>query len=241
MVELFQLPLDIFYRVEKYLTLVEFLNLECSTTEIPVHKQTVYFNYYSERALLDVETATLDILYCLIGSDLMNFKRLVSALSIDIVNLEELLEYSLVSTEQYHREFAKYLICECAVDPSVGEDLAIRVAAEHGDDEMVELLLQDNRVQPNSNDDYAIYYAAANGHYKVVDLLLRDKRVDPQASFVAACANGHTNIVERLLDDERLNERSARGLQMAHKNGHFDIVDLLVKDGKSVDFGFQAM
>src|SRR3972149_2665922 len=57
----------------------------------------------------------------------------------------------------------------------------LKVYAEKGDSEVVELLLVDPRVDPSANDNNAIRFASENGCDKVVKLLLTDPRVDPSA------------------------------------------------------------
>jgi len=68
------------------------------------------------------------------------------------------------------------------VDPSAGDNEAIRRAFKNGHDKVVALLLKDPRVDPSANNNEAIKWASFNGHDKVVVLLLKDPRV-ANASF----------------------------------------------------------
>ena len=67
------------------------------------------------------------------------------------------------------------------VDPSAGNNLAIRLASHYGKTEVVKILLLDKRVDPSADNNYAIQWASINGHNEVVKILLVDPRVDPSA------------------------------------------------------------
>jgi hypothetical protein len=67
------------------------------------------------------------------------------------------------------------------IDPSAGDDAAIRAASAWGHLAVVERLLEDPRVDPAAGDNFAIRAASEEGHLAVVERLLADPRVDPAA------------------------------------------------------------
>ena len=94
------------------------------------------------------------------------------------------------------------------IDPSIGTNLAIRIASLFGNTTVIPLLLQDDRVDPSALDNDAIIIASRYGHVEVVRLLLQDDRVDPSAnnneSIIVASRKGHVEVVRLLLDDKRV-------------------------------------
>jgi ankyrin repeat protein len=119
------------------------------------------------------------------------------------------------------------------IDPSIQDNLAIRVACGHGYTELAKVLLQYICVDPSVRGNYAIRIASENGHKEIVEMLLQDKRVDPSATsnyaIRFASTRGHKEIVERLLKDSRV-DPSACGnyaLQQAQCRGHKEIEKLL--------------
>lgn len=93
-------------------------------------------------------------------------------------------------------------------DPSVYDDLPLRLAADKGHTDVVKLLLSDPRVDPTSRQSKALWIAASNGHVEVVSLLLDDGRADPSAAdnraIRLASQHGHIEVVRLLLDDNRV-------------------------------------
>ena len=59
-------------------------------------------------------------------------------------------------------------------------------------------------------------------------------KVSLQDAFERACARGNISVVKVLLNDDRINpsERNNFPLKIAHFNGHRDIVNLLLSDGR---------
>ena len=122
------------------------------------------------------------------------------------------------------------------VDPSAGNNEAIRRASGYGRVDVVDRLLQDVRVDPSADSNYAIRYASCNGHIAVVDRLLQDRRVDPSAddnfAIHLASRNGHVAVVERLLQDDRVEPtvKNNFAIRIASQNGHNAVVDRLLQD-----------
>jgi hypothetical protein len=89
------------------------------------------------------------------------------------------------------------------VDPTARESAALRLAAENGHAQVVEILLSDGQADPGCQDDEAIGLAAAGGHITTVLLLARDPRVnvlgDDAFALCEAITNGYFEIVRVLL------------------------------------------
>mgnify|MGYP003681965447 CR=1 FL=1 len=94
------------------------------------------------------------------------------------------------------------------IDPSSGNNLAIRNAVRDGDFDEVAKLLRDPRVNPSDVNNQAITYASLNGRSDIAELLLADTRVDPTVSdnfpLYSALKNRHFGIANLLLDDNRV-------------------------------------
>ena len=60
------------------------------------------------------------------------------------------------------------MLADKRVDPSVIDDLAIRVAAQNSHIECLRLPIGDSRVDPSANENIAIRIAAKNGHKEYV-------------------------------------------------------------------------
>ena len=94
------------------------------------------------------------------------------------------------------------------INPSLYNNIAIRLASYHGHSEIVKLLLQDKRADPSDQNNQAIIWASAEGRTEIVEILLKDKRVDPSAynnqAIRLASDGGHTEIVEMLSKDKRV-------------------------------------
>ena len=112
----------------------------------------------------------------------------------------------------------------------------LKVYAEKGDSEVVELLLVDPRVDPSVDNNYAIWMASQKGHDKVVELLLANSRVDPSDgdNFAIRLASqyGRYKVVELLLADPRVDPSAEDNyaIRFASANGHDKIVELLLAD-----------
>ncbi|KAL0488677.1 ankyrin repeat-containing protein [Acrasis kona] len=74
-------------------------------------------------------------------------------------------------------EFVEMFLKEKLVDPSIGNNYAIRIASSHGYTSIVSLLLSDDRVDPSARDYEAVQIANKNGHKHVLELLLNHDRV----------------------------------------------------------------
>ncbi|KAI8906751.1 ankyrin repeat-containing domain protein [Gorgonomyces haynaldii] len=124
---------------------------------------------------------------------------------------------------------------DLGADMSSGNDYALRLAAEHGHEEIVAYLLQNQSVQPNTWNNFPIRIACSKGHHKVVELLLRHPKVDSQAfghqPLYSAAEKGHNEVVQLLLStpsDDHTNVLLG-ALKIASANGHLSIVELLMQ------------
>ena len=91
-------------------------------------------------------------------------------------------------------------------DPTLSDNLPIRIVSQYGRLEIVKLLMADSRVDPSGRNNEAILLASQQGHVDVVRLLLTDPRVDPFAdnnwAIRQAKENGHTEIVQLLTEHQ---------------------------------------
>ncbi len=65
--------------------------------------------------------------------------------------------------EEGHHELAKHLLTYEQVDPSTGNNVAIRFSSQSGHLEVVKLLLSRPEVDPSAMDNWAIRNASSSG------------------------------------------------------------------------------
>lgn len=130
----------------------------------------------------------------------------------------------------------RFLMKKQSIDPSSGNNWAIRFAATGGHDDLVKMLLADPRVDPSDGNNQAILLAVEHGHTEIVRMLLKDTRIDPSAvhneSIQAAARKGHVEIVKLLLNESRVDasDEQNSAVQLAAMCGHTEIVQLLLRD-----------
>lgn len=121
------------------------------------------------------------------------------------------------------------------LDVTYNNHEAIRLAAQHGQTEVVAALLKTPGVDPTTIDQYALRAASENGHDAVVQLLLKCDRVDPSArnhrALSMACQNGHAKTVEHLLRSQRTSavENNAYPLRLAIRYNHQELLQIFVE------------
>lgn len=115
--------------------------------------------------------------------------------------------------DNYSADIVKLLLQCKQVDPSIPDNVAIRIMAQKGCTEVVDLLLKDIRVDPNAMNALgfdALMNACDKDHIEVVKLLLQDPRVNPKAgknrAIRLASNNDHTEIVKLLIPKINLSE-----------------------------------
>ena len=105
-------------------------------------------------------------------------------------------------------KWLSWLLTKPTIDPSVGDNQAIRMAAAHGFTNAVNILLSDGRVDPSAKNNYAILFASSNGNTDAVRLLLSDHRIDVSVcgshALQMACTNKHVQTLKVLLADARI-------------------------------------
>ncbi len=110
----------------------------------------------------------------------------------------------------------------------------ITQAAKNGQLELVKSLFHDSHlgVQDGS---IAIRYAADNGHFDIVKFLV-DNKCDPRIglhdqAFCNACRSGHYDIAKYLIKKGCFsNATNYDNIKMAARNGHLNIVKLVVEE-----------
>ncbi|KAJ3103869.1 hypothetical protein HDU97_009788 [Phlyctochytrium planicorne] len=130
---------------------------------------------------------------------------------------------------------------DIGVNPGAEDNLALRLAAENGNDSTVAQLLQcGTKVNPAADHDHALRLASENGHSEVVRLLLADGRCTPSASnnasLIEASCNGHCAIVKMLLETGVVDVAadSNAAIRGAASHGHGQVVEVLLKYGGGV-------
>ena len=108
--------------------------------------------------------------------------------------------------EAGHLELVKYLISTGLVNPSGGDNYAIRVASANGHLEVIKYLMSTGLVDPSSKDNFAIGTASYNGNLEVVKYLMSidgGYNIDPSVydnyPIRWAGENGHLEVVKYLL------------------------------------------
>ena len=71
-----------------------------------------------------------------------------------------------------HDLLVNLLLQDRRADPTVRNNIAIRLASENGHAKIVELLLEDGRADPNALDGYCLKHAMEERHYEVVCVLV---------------------------------------------------------------------
>ena len=135
-----------------------------------------------------------------------------------------------------------------------GDPFTIRnrlLACAIGSLDMVRLLLADKRVNPAADQNWALTVACMHENtacdlhsedsLKVVRLLLDDPRVNPVdhncKAIRVASENGNADTLMMLLADDRvradLSVDTDRALLLACKNGHLEVVRVLLENGRA--------
>jgi hypothetical protein len=144
-------------RVEKYI-------------ESFIFDQEKFFHW--RRIMSDPEAILLEC--CKTGRPLVVIEYLITRLLI-AVGLTPL--FIMSASRSGHVQVVKLLLSDKRVDPSAGDNRAIKNASINGHVEVVKVLLSDPRVDPSAGNNDAIRRASENGHVEVVKLLLNDSRV----------------------------------------------------------------
>ena len=122
------------------------------------------------------------------------------------------------------------------LNPSVDDNEAIKLAAELGSVQIVDLLMNDPRVDPAVDGDTPLVIALVKNHPGVVMRLIQDPRVNTAVENNAlihwAAAHNHIKVVERLIHDPRVDLTSGNNTALctAALRGHLEVVNLLLRN-----------
>lgn len=134
-------------------------------------------------------------------------------------------------------------------------DTPFQIAVRNNRSEIAELILTDSRcIDFKGKVSDALVFASDRGHCGMVDTLFKIivlKKVDlyeivgyNSMSFILACQNGHLGVVKSFLsqlheyDSETIHTFGVLGMLAACRVGRIEIVDLLLKNGVSVNCEF---
>ena len=135
-----------------------------------------------------------------------------------------------------HIRAAKYMLENFGnlIDPSTGDNLAMRIAAQKGYEEIIWLPLQYSTVDPSSGNNLALEYALKSKNAELVKILLKHPNVNPSAHNDAisyAFGTRNTEAVKFLLKNSRVNtEILLDALSSAVKGDDIEIINLLKDD-----------
>jgi len=109
-------------------------------------------------------------------------------------------------------------------------------AAERGDARVIQQLLQNPFCRPQDQDSSALRMALQKDHTDVAILLIEDGRcnLDFRQGWMLqqAIHNGNVRIVRDIVKRSDPSVDDNRALQVASQLGHFEIVDILLQDGR---------
>lgn len=74
----------------------------------------------------------------------------------------------------------KYLLNNKSVNPADKKNIAILIASDQQNKQIIELLVQDKRVDPSVELNFAFFRAYKKRNFYIMELLLKDKRVSHQ-------------------------------------------------------------
>jgi ankyrin repeat protein len=135
----------------------------------------------------------------------------------------------------------KELLKDPQINPEQEHSWSLRYACSFGRYNIVKLLLEDGRADPTVFIQSCVKIASEENHPRILRLLLKDTRVIPESdenyALEIAAAYGNFTCFKLLLNDERTSaynneKKSYESLLLASDKGHFDIVNLLLKDKK---------
>jgi ankyrin repeat protein len=133
--------------------------------------------------------------------------------------------------------FFRVLSADQRIDISECQQLALTLACERDQIEMVKWLLSDCRIDPSCYQQHALKAACISASPELVKLLLADERVSPvmnrqQQALRLAIHHKRPQIVEVLLSDPRVDpaERSQQALRYAVEVDAEEAVEVLLQD-----------
>lgn len=123
------------------------------------------------------------------------------------------------------------------VDTTIDEDHLLRYAVDHLGDDMVKQLLKHPKANPNTHQGYILLKCVLDRKISTLSLIADDPRVnltiDSQNAFTSACAAGNVDAVMLMLPHVDPSAYSCNAIKVAQYGNHKDIVDILMRDGRS--------
>ncbi len=146
----------------------------------------------------------------------------------------------ILSASLGQSDTVKTLLSDGRVNARACENAALRMASESGKAEVVQALLSAG-ADPDDFANYAVRWAAIEGRTSVVKVLLANKGTDPACrdgmGILPSCdmplsAQNGRYVLKKLLKKpyRRIRDEDANVLLAAARNGHSNIVELLVVD-----------
>lgn len=126
----------------------------------------------------------------------------------DKLTSEDIVQLVINAIKENNAAFMEYTLSISELNPLIGDNMFIGVAAASGSTDALIWLLDRFNANPGARSQYAIGAAAANGHLEIVKILLAHPQVDPTVgknfALRQACDNGHTKIAKLLFNDPRV-------------------------------------
>jgi ankyrin repeat protein len=113
-------------------------------------------------------------------------------------------------------------------------DIALEMACNNDNQEIIDILLNDSRVTYNTGNNCIFRRACRLGKEELVSQLLANPIVDPSANnneaFLIACEKNNDTIIKMLLEDNRVNPSVKNNIAFinACKKGKLNIVNMLI-------------
>ncbi len=161
-------------------------------------------------------------------NDINTIKFLINDTDVDPAENKN---YAIRKASEYgFLDIVKILLKNKNIDPSVDNNLAIRKASMFGFLDIVKILANDKRVDPSDQNNNAIKEAITFGREDVVHFLLTIVKADDFFIGLAA-EEGQLTLFNFFLNELNLDPCSHRfyALKKASRNGHYDIVKLLLQ------------
>ena len=192
---------------------------------------------------IDVHVHSEDIQLALMFAILYGHVEIVEFLKDHVgIQAEKKVTALMCATMNGHPQVVELLLKDNADVNAQEEDgfTALMVASENGHTQVVELLLKEHAdINLQTSDGVtALMLASQNGHHKVIELLLKQHiNINHQGKDgVLASQDGHQKPIELLHPNINNQEKDGwTALMLASRNGHFQVVELLLKEHADIN------
>jgi ankyrin repeat protein len=144
--------------------------------------------------------------------------------------------FLFVAIRSNYIDIAKKIMKCKKIDIEYEDNSALYLACRYNVIEIFELLIEDQKIDLSKNDYLEV--ASRYGNLYIVVKLLKTNKINPSANnshcLYIAAKEGHIDIVKVLLKDPRVNSKKSLALSHSIYNNHIDITELLLKD-KNID------